>query len=250
MVHMKQYILTTGIFFFAMMRVYAQQQQTAGWLAAFNTVRIPSSKFSVHLDAQVRSSDKFEAFQTFIVRPGVNYHVRKNMVATVGYAWIRLRAPYSNMANLTDYDYLSEHRIWEQFIVNHQLAFIPLQHRFRVEQRFMPKSIVEENGLKNDGFDLAHRFRYFLRGIIPVDGSEQFEKGIFAAVQNELFLNYGDPSRTNGKTFDQNRAYLAVGYRVNPRFDVEGGYLNQFISGAGSARTTFHVAQIATYLRL
>jgi hypothetical protein len=250
MILMKRYIVLSGIFFFALLQAQAQQKHTAGWFAAFNTFRVPSSKFSVHLDAQLRSSDKFEAFQTFIVRPGVNYHVRKNMVATVGYAWIRLRSLYSNAANVTDFDYLSEHRIWEQFIINHPVSFIPLQHRFRLEQRFMPKSIVDDGGLKNDGFEMAHRFRYFLRGVIPVDGAKNFEKGVFVAVQNELFLNYGDPTRTNGKVFDQNRAYLAVGYRLSSKFDVEGGYLNQFISGAGSARTTWHVAQIATYVRL
>ncbi|MET6996347.1 DUF2490 domain-containing protein [Chitinophaga defluvii] len=247
---MRQYILTTGIFLFTMLKVYAQQQQSAGWFAAFNTFRIPSSKFSVHLDAAVRSADKFEAFQTFIVRPGINYHLSGNMIATVGYAWVNLRSIYSNTANQIDYDYLSEHRIWEQFIINHKVAFVPLQHRFRVEQRFMPKSVVHGNGLQNDGFELANRFRYFLRGIIPADGAKTFEKGAFAAVQNELFLNFGDPTRTNGKAFDQNRAYLALGYRFSPKFDVEGGYLNQFVSGAGSVRTTFHIAQIATYVRL
>lgn len=248
---MKWGTLTAGILLCVLTGVHAQQQkQTAGWFAAFNTFRIPDSKFSVHLDAQLRSTDKFEALQTIIVRPGLNYHLRKNMVATVGYAWIRLRALYNPAPGQNDYDYLSEHRIWEQFIVNHQVAFIPIQHRFRLEQRFMPKSTVLEGDLKNDGFDLAHRFRYFLRGVIPVDGAKTFSKGLFVAAQNEIFLNYGDPTRTNGKVFDQNRAYLALGYRVGPRFDVEGGYLNQFISGPGSARTTIHVAQIATYLRL
>lgn len=247
---MKRSILVVVILFGTLLSAAAQEKQTAGWFAAFNTFKIPVSKFSIHLDAQVRSADKFEALQTFIVRPGVNYHVRKNMVATVGYAWIRLRAAYITSNNQNDFDYLSEHRIWEQFIVNHNVAFIPLQHRFRLEQRFMPKSVVDGNDLKNDGFDLAHRFRYFLRGVIPVDGSKTFTKGVFAAIQNEIFLNYGDPTRTNGKVFDQNRAYLAVGYRLSPKFDVEGGYLNQFVSGRTGSRITYHVAQIATYLRL
>lgn len=248
---MKRYIITAVLVCGAALGAVAQtQRQTAGWFAAFNTVRIANSKFSLHLDAQVRSSDNFEALQTVIVRPGLNYHVRKNMVATLGYAWIRMRVPYAPATGQIDYDHLSEHRIWEQFIINHQVAFIPLQHRVRLEQRFMPKSTVLEGDLQNDGFDLAHRFRYFLRGVIPVDGSAKFTKGLFVGVQNEIFLNYGEPTRNNGKVFDQNRAYLAVGYRLSPKFDVEGGYLNQFVSGLGTARTTFHVAQIATYLRL
>jgi len=48
--------------------------------------------------------------------------------------------------------------------------------------------------------------------------------------------------------FDQNRAYLAVGYRFSKAFDVEAGYLNQTINSA-SNNIMNNVAQLALYTR-
>lgn len=222
-----------------------QTKQFSSWVASFNTVAIPKTKLSIHLDAQVRSTDEWRQFQTFIVRPGLNYHVRKNMIATVGYAWVHNQRVFQDVTA-----YLSEHRIWEQFIVNHKLSFIPIQHRFRVEQRFIGTPIVNNNDLGKDGHEITHRFRYFLRGVIPFSGEQSFTKGAFAGVQNEVFLNMANTDAVNGKVFDQNRAYLAVGYRFSKQFDLEAGYLNQYISGKGTAFSTIHVIQLAGYLRL
>lgn len=242
---MRQIILTGILFLFTATLLKAQQRpQFAGWLASFNTFRIPDSKFSIHFDAQARSADKWESFQTFIVRPGINYHVRKNMVLTAGYAMVSNR--------FLQTDHFTEHRIWEQFIVNHPVAFVPLQHRFRVEQRFIGNMVYDpaEAKWEKDGHNTAHRFRYFLRGIIPFSGEKSFSKGMFGALQNELFLNFGDKSAVNGKTFDQNRAYVAVGYRFSAKFDLEAGYLNQYITQRNDNFTNVHVAQLAGYLRL
>ncbi|MBO9153331.1 DUF2490 domain-containing protein [Chitinophaga sp. GCM10012297] len=242
---MRQIILTGILFLFTATMLKAQQRpQFAGWLASFNSFRITGSKFGVHLDAQARSSDKWESLQTYIVRPGLNYHVRKNMIITAGYALV------SNRFMQTDH--FAEHRIWEQFIINHPVGFVPLQHRFRVEQRFIGNMVYDPSDVKwkKDGHNTAHRFRYFLRGIIPFSGERSFSKGMFGALQNELFLNFGDKSAVNGKTFDQNRAYVAVGYRFSAKFDLEAGYLNQYITQRNDNFTNVHVAQLAGYLRL
>ena len=73
---------------------------------------------------------------------------------------------------------------------------------------------------------------------------------MFAALQEEVFLNFGNGDNTNGKTFDQNRIYLAIGYRVNAEFDIEAGYMNQYTSGRNDSFTNNHIAQVAGYLRL
>jgi hypothetical protein len=65
-----------------------------------------------------------------------------------------------------------------------------------------------------------------------------------------VFLNIGDKSPVNGKFFDQNRFYLALGYRVNPKFDLEAGYMNQYVSGSNDNISRAHILQLATYLRL
>ena len=69
-------------------------------------------------------------------------------------------------------------------------------------------------------------------------------EGVFAAVQNEIFFHTAD-----GGSFDQDRAYVAAGYRMSPQFDIEMGYLNQY-ADAGGTSTSNHILQVATYIRL
>ncbi|MGN6490900.1 MAG: DUF2490 domain-containing protein [Agriterribacter sp.] len=221
------------------------QTQFNGWLATFNTIKLKNN-FSIHTDFQWRSSNQLQKMQTVLLRAGLNYNTSKNVMVTAGYAYID---NYRVLSGQTGY--VSEHRIWQQLLISHKVArFIPVSHRFRLEQRFMGKPVVEDNEVQKDGHAYANRTRYFLRGIVPFNGDKDFSKGMFGAVQNEIFLNIGNTANVNGKTFDQNRAYGAVGYRFNKKFDAELGYMNQYISGRNKAFTNNHILQLATYVRL
>ena len=151
------------------------------------------------------------------------------------------------MSNISGY--APEHRIWQQFIVSHPIINTSLSHRFRLEQRFIAKSVIENNELKNEGNVYANRLRYFFRTMVPVGGKLE-DNTPFTGLQNEVFLNFGDKSGVNREFFDQNRAYVALGYRFNRKFDLELGYMNQYINGRNDAFTNNHVLQLATYLRL
>jgi hypothetical protein len=220
------------------------QTQFNGWFASFNTIKL-KNKLSFYYDVQLRSTDQLQYVQALLLRPGLNYNVSKNKIITAGYAFIYGRRTASGVTG-----YLPEHRIWEQFTASHNVSFFPLAHRFRLEQRFISKATTENNELQKDGYAFANRFRYFFRTVIPFSGEKQFAQGAFGSIQNEVFLNIGDKSNVNGKTFDQNRVYLAVGYRFSKKFDIEAGYMNQYISGRTNTRTNNHIAQLAIYSRL
>jgi hypothetical protein len=221
------------------------QSQFSGWLATFNTFKT-GKKTSIHNDIQWRSSDELKHTQTLLLRGGLNVHLNKKFTVTGGYAFIHNRRVINNVNG-----YAPEHRLWEQLLYNHKLKNIFVSHRFRLEQRFIAKTIVQNNELKNDGSVYANRFRYFIRNILPLQPQQQtFRKGLFAALQNEVFVNIGNTANVNGKFFDQNRLYLAVGYRLHSTFDLEAGYMNQYISGRGDAFTNNHVMQLAGYVRL
>lgn len=220
------------------------QTQFAGWVAAMNSFKV-SEKFSLGLDVQFRSNDQVKSLQTFIFRPAINWNFKKNMSATAGYGYFRNQRTVSGVTG-----YAPEHRIWEQFMVTHNIGFVPLSHRFRLEQRFISKSFVRNNTLENEGNQFANRLRYFNRAMISLKKQKPFVKGPFAAVQNEVFLNLGDKSAVNGKFFDQNRLYLAAGYRFSQKFDGEIGYLNQYVSGKNKTFTNNHILQIVGYIRL
>jgi hypothetical protein len=219
------------------------QTQFSGWLASFNTFKL-NNRFSLHFDAQLRSSDELRQVQTILLRPGLNFHATKSLILTAGYAFITNRRAVSSLSEL-----LPEHRIWQQGIFNHKLNNISIAHRIRFEERFISKAKVVNNSLETDGYNQAFRFRYFIRSLFPLTAKPSFSKGFFLALQNEVFLNTGDKSAVNGKSFDQNRLYGAIGYRLPNKLDVEAGYMNQYTS----TRTSFtnnHIAQIALYKRL
>jgi hypothetical protein len=220
------------------------QSQFTGWLASFNTLKT-GKKTSIHADVQWRSSDELKHTQTLLLRSGLNIHLSKQLIVTGGYAFIHNRRTIGTVSG-----YAPEHRTWEQLLYNHKIKSLSVSHRFRLEQRFISKSAVIDNELKNEGSVYANRLRYFIRNVLPFQQQNTFAKGVFAALQNEVFVNIGNTANVNGKFFDQNRLYAAIGYRFNSSFDLETGYLNQYISGRNDAFTNVHVWQMAGYFRL
>lgn len=219
------------------------QTQFSGWLASFNTFRL-DKKFSLHFDAQLRSTDGWQQVNAILLRPGLNFHLNKTLTLTAGYTLNLARRNVGSLSSL-----LPEHRIWEQALFNHRVKKVFLSNRFRFEERFIPKAKAAGNDLETDGFNQAYRFRYFVRSLFPLVSGNTFAAGPFLALQNEVFLNTGDKTAVNGKTFDQNRLYGAVGYRFRGKMDLEVGYMNQYIN----TRTSFtnnHILQLAVYKRL
>jgi hypothetical protein len=106
--------------------------------------------------------------------------------------------------------------------------------------------------LQKQGDFFNARLRYFIRSIIPLKkGPGAFGKGMFAALQNEIFCNVANLDKVNGYVFDQNRAYAAIGYRISPKMDIETGYMNQYTkSSASKENTANHILQLAFYTRL
>ena len=265
-------LLISGLIFCGLIRPAFAQTQFAGWAATFQNYKL-SPRTGLYFDAQWRSTGQVRQMQALLLRPGLNFYLTPSLTGTVGYAFI----PQQRVSGGVE-GYLPEHRIWEQLVFTHpvklgahhsgtrhhsdahQHAMATLQHRLRLEWRFIPRHHAEGGELVNDGHRYAGRLRYFARAIVPLslqssspDGTVSpaaFTKGWFAAVQNEIFFNVANTSVVNGKFFDQNRAYLAAGYRLSKQFDMELGYMNQYISGAGTNFTNNHIVQLATYLRL
>lgn len=238
---MKQFLLAIALFAFLSA---SAQPQTSGWLASFNTFRINSKK-SIHADVQLRGTDEMEHVQTLLIRTGINFHLNKQFILTGGYAYISNRTAAAGVTG-----YAAEHRLWEQLIFNHKLNRIMVQHRVRLEQRFLPVVSVDGGELKTDDRVFATRARYFIRNIVPFRKQESFRKGLFASVQDEIFFNVTGTDKVNGKVFDQNRLLLGIGYRLNAAFDLEAGYMNQYISRRGDAFSNNHIIQLGGYLRL
>jgi hypothetical protein len=232
-----------AVFSFLITLSASAQEQFSGWVGSFNTFKL-SDRFSLHFDAQLRSTDNLEQVGAILLRPGLNFHLNKTFVFTAGHMFNISRRNVAGLSSL-----LTEHRIWQQALINQKVSKIAIAHRFRFEERFIPRAKVAADGLETDGYDQAFRFRYFIRSIFPLMAQQTFTSGPFLALQNEVFLNTGNKTAVNGKAFDQNRLYGAVGYRFPGKMDVEVGYMNQY----SNTRTSFinnHILQLAVYKRL
>ncbi|NRF40570.1 DUF2490 domain-containing protein [Pedobacter foliorum] len=211
-------------------------KQNSAWLFLMNTTKI-NDKWGAHLDVQLRSINYMDKLRNFMFRPGVTYYINNKNEVTLGYL---LNETFIEKNEFGD-NKLTEHRIWQQYIYKHKISTILTTHRFRTEQRFIERYRTDEL--------FSQRFRYFLRFILPLKkGQQDFQKGPFVALQNEVFLNLQNKEELNGHVFDQNRAYGAAGYRFNKKFDLEAGYLNQTSKGLNNS-TMNHAIQLAVYTR-
>lgn len=231
------------LLFCGLTHLASAQVAYSGWLASFNTVRL-NDRLSLHFDAQLRSTDALEQVQTLILRPGLNYHINKRWTATLGYAFIPNRRTLAGVSSL-----LTEHRTWQQLLYSAPLGRASQAHRLRLEERFIPQPLVAAGELEKEGHDESLRLRYFNRFLLPFRKTAAFERGFFGALQNEVFLNLGGLEYANGRTFDQNRLYAAIGYRLPNKIDLEVGYLNQYVATRTSSALN-HIAQLAVYRRL
>jgi hypothetical protein len=244
----KKSLLLLLLFFYGT-TLFAQTDNTfTGWGAVFASYKL-NDKFSIHFDGQLRSTDEMNHLQSFLIRPGLNYHASKNTILTLGYAYIGNRRVIEGVA-----DMVPEHRIWEQFIYNQRFAVgghaTSLQHRFRLEERFIGKPYLDGSSLSTDEYEFSLRLRYFARAIFPLLKTDSFTDGAFVSLQDEVFVNLDNaPTLTNGKFFDQNRAYTSIGWRFSPKFDLEAGYMWQYVNGK-SLDVSNSIVQVAAYVRL
>lgn len=214
----------------------AQEQTFNSWFAWFNNVKF-TEKWGMNNDIQFRAGSDWSNYSMLLIRPGINYYVKERHTAALGYA-----ATLATHELAINAPRLTEHRIWQQYIIGGTLFGIPVQHRFRLEQRFLKRP---------DETAFAQRARYFIRGIIPLgpNSAPSFHRGLFMSLQNELFFNIQNPKATNGKWFDQNRAYASLGFRFSERYDFETGYLHQFLLRNSAPHAATHVWQWAVYTR-
>ncbi|MCX2576002.1 DUF2490 domain-containing protein [Pedobacter sandarakinus] len=233
---MKKLILMTLFVAFACLKLSAQTQyQNSGWLFFANNTKF-SEKWGLQFDLQIRSADDWEYVRNTLVRPALQYFINKNHNVAVGYLWQTTQTRLVGSPNHS----LNEHRIFEQYIYTHKLSSIYTTHRFRVEQRFIERA-------NEDVF--SQRFRYFFRLMQPLQKTEgDFSKGAYVALQDEIFLNLQNKAKINNSVFDQNRLYLAAGYRFSKKLDLEVGYLNQAVKNT-SNHTNNSIVQLAVYTR-
>jgi len=233
---MRKILLLAVISFMALGKLAAQtQHQNTGWFMFLNNTKF-NKHWGLQFDVQVRSADDWKYVRNTLVRPAIQYFINDKNNVALGYLWQTTRNQLIGSSNTV----MHEHRIFEQYIYTHKLSSIFATHRLRLEQRFIERANEEV---------FSQRFRYFFRLLQPLVKVESgFASGPFIALQNEVFLNLQNKDKINGSVFDQNRLYLAAGYRFSKKFDIEAGYMNQAVKNT-SNHTNNSIIQLAVYTR-
>lgn len=199
-----------------------------------------SDRWGLHTEYQWRRNNMFEHWQQSLLRVGVEYYLKNGLQFTVGYGWIRT-FPYGDQPVAFTFD---EHRLWEQVMLNQQVWRIGINHRYRMEQRWMETRVANADGATDVIFQLRHRGRYRLMLTMPLSRSSMANNTLFLALYDEVFLGFGPHIGNN--VLDQNRAYAALGWRFNKDLNFQVGYLNQYvIKSDGFHAERNHTLQLA-----
>lgn len=222
----------------------AQVTKFSGWTAIISTVKL-GKKTQIIFDAQLRSNDKIGNLETTIIRPGFAYALNSNNSISIGLALINNRKIITGVT-----DFVSDNRLWQQWLSNQSLGVNLLQHRIRAEERMIPTIYAEGDELKKRNAKFNARLRYFNRYLSGFKKGVKLKDGPYWVIQNEFFFNAIGAQFANRKFFDQTRTYAGTGWRLSPKSDLEIGYMLQHIEGAGKGYTNNHILQLSSFLRL
>ena len=209
-------VIVISIFFFNVS--YSQKTETGNWFIYFGNQKI-NKNINWHNEIQHRNYNFIGDFNQLILRTGIGFNLTEdNNNLLLGYGYINTEKYLSNSDQKVN---VNEHRIFQQFISKQNFGSFFVQHRYRVEERF----------LKND-FQL--RLRYFLGINIPLNKKTLEKNTIYLSSYNEIFINSEKP------LFDRNRLYGALGYFIHKNLKMEVGFMSQSLED--SNRNQFQIA--------
>jgi hypothetical protein len=184
---------------------YSQKSDIGNWLVYFGNQKI-DSKWNWHNEIQLRNYNFIGDINQLLLRTGIGYDLStNNNNILLGYALINSQKYVAYSSNKI---HSNEHRIFQQFITKQQFNRFFIQHRYRIEERFL-----------ENNFQL--RFRYFLGINIPINKKILEKNSFYIASYNELFIN------SESAIFDRNRIYGALGFVINKNIKIEAGYMTQ-----------------------
>lgn len=203
----------------------AQPNALGGWYYVNLNYHI-NQKFFVYGEVQTRSQQVLDDFYYRELKTGFGYALRHNMSALLGvgnYKTFTFPGNYEKPLRV------NENRIWEQFGITNNLSRIFMEHRFRVEQRWL-------NG------DYFNRFRYRLALSIPVNHPKIIDKTFFPVVFDEVFFSNKDPY------FIRNRFMAGAGYRFSKSVTAQAGFIRQSdFSANGSSSGKNYIISSVTF---
>jgi len=205
----------------------ARADNKQAWSAiAINGPLEENSKLLLWFDGHARFQNDASELGVTIVRPGIGWQVTDKLKLWLGYAWVTGRR---------DGPDVKEERIWQQ--ATYPVAQIfggGLSGRTRLEQR-------TRDGASDTGWRLRQSWRWSR----PVEGTQ-----LSLIIANETFVGLSDTDWGQRDGYDQNRAFLGLGWQATPKIRVDAGYLNNHIDGGSTGNRSNHVIVLGLSIAL
>ncbi len=189
--------------------------------------------WSFHTEGHIRQADMGAMPQQLLLRTAINFHLDPDVMFSAGYSYY-FNYRYGAWPIKTG---SWEHQAYQQMQFTARVGKVALQHRYRMEERFIAlqkAGPASDSGFSFDEYFYQSRFRVRLMATMPLGNHEKVEpKAWFLSAYDELFLNFGDNARSD--FMNQNRISGLMGYQFNKQGNVQVGYLLQTLQRPGAA---------------
>ena len=123
-------------------------------------------------------------------------------------------------------------------------------YRFRVEQRFVEKLKLADDGeVVTDHFSYGNRLRFYNRTIFDLTNDAEAENVVYLVVQDEAFFGINAPE-INRHFFDQNRFVCGIGVYKNKHTRLEMDYINFYLNPTNGGNIMIHTLGFAVIQNL
>ena len=176
------------------------------------TVQLPgtaTSKWGGFAEVQARTNGVFRQYFYNELKAGGSFDVDPNFTVAVAGG----RYATSDYHDLSAGPLNVEKRLWEQVTLTQYAHRLKLEHRYRIEQRWL--------AFRDGSTACRQRMSSRLNTSLPLNAKSIAGGTVFLPAYDEIFLN------PKGPVFERNRVYLGAGYQFDSHFILQIGYVNQ-----------------------
>lgn len=184
----------------------AQNTKSLGSWDVASLMYKPDSTWFFYFETQTRSQKLTDIFYYHEFKGGVGINILKKHSFFVGFGDYKT---YSSTGNYKAPMLAKEFRIWEQLILNNNIDRLKIEHRYRIEQRWL-------NG------EFRSRFRYRINPIVPINKEKIGPNTLFVSLFDEVFFSNEAPY------FERNRFFAGAGYQFTKLFALQLGWIRQY----------------------
>jgi len=209
---------------------------TNTWFTLLNEVKF-AKKWSVSFETHERLGSFFKDQGQFLFRPSVDFHLRPEVVFSLGYTFIDVQpyAPYNQPLAK------QENNMWEQVLVKYNVGKFSFQNRLREENRWSQRVVYQDSAYRIDGTTYANRLRFrwtMKRDIVNFKN----DHALFFQAFDEVWI--GQNKNLVPVSFARNWLYMGLGFAFNKKMNIQVGYMDQ-VDNIGN-NTTIHAPIVQT----